>query len=176
MTIPAPSPATAASLERRVERLTAAVAVLAVGLALSVLWHFVPRPQLDASRFILRGGKGAWRGSLEMDTSGNPVLRLNDANGRAMLYGVVIADGTTRLRLADTTGLSRVVFEVGTDRTPHAWLLDSGGRTGVHARLAADGQPIVELRRGARWRQFTLGDTAAAPETRSPRDGSSRGQ
>lgn len=175
MTHPQPSPGPTSPLERRVERLTATVAVLAVGLGLAMLWQFVPRPVSSASRFVLRGPHGESRGSMELDSSNNPTLRLNDVSGRAMLYAVVIADGTTRLRLADSTGMSRVVFEVAPDGTPHAWLLDSAGRTGIHARVDRDDRPVLDLRWHEAWRQITLDDSTAAPAVR-PRDGASRGR
>jgi hypothetical protein len=162
MTNANPSPDPTLSLERRVQRLTAAVAVLAVGLALSITGHFLPHPQLDATAFVVRDAAGERRGTLGMDGAGNPELRLNDARGRAMLYGVVIKDGTTRLRLADTTGMSRLVFEVGDDRTPNVWLLDSHGREGLRVRVARENRPIIDMRWGGAWRQVTLNDSLPA--------------
>jgi hypothetical protein len=166
----------AGPLERRVQRLTAAVAVLAVGFALSVLWHFVPRPESNASRFILRDSAGNWRGGLEMNAQGEPTLRLNDARGRAMLYGVVRPDGTPRLRLGDSTGTSRVVLEMAPDGSAHAQMLGTNGRTGIHAWLGAGGRPELDVRWGSAMRHFTLPDSGAAPATESPRDTASRGR
>jgi hypothetical protein len=173
-TVPTGGPA--GSLERRVQRLAAAVAVLAVGLALSLLWHFLPHPESNASRFILRDAAGTWRGGLEMSPDGNPTLRLNDARGRAMLYGLVQSDGTPRFRLSDSTGTSRIVLEVYPDGSPHAMLLGTNGRTGIHAWLGAGGQPSLDVRYGPASRHFDLRDSTAAPNARSPRDGASRGQ
>lgn len=152
-------------LERRVQRLTAAVAALAVGLALAVLWALLPRPALEARAFVLRDVHGAWRGGLVMDPEGNPTLRLNDVNARAILYGVIRDDGTPRLRLSDSTGRSRIALEVFPDGTPHAQLLDANGRTGVHAWLDPDGRPVVDVRWGAAYRRFTLPDSTAAEAT-----------
>ena len=165
----------AGPLERRVQRLTAAVAVLSVGLALSVLWHFVPQPESSASRFVLRDSAGNWRGGLEMNAKGEPTLRLNDARGRAMLYGVVRPDGTPRLRLGDSTGTSRIVLEMSPDGSPHARLLGANGRTGVHAWLEPGGRPALDVRWGSASRHVTLPDSTAARATESPRDAGPRG-
>jgi hypothetical protein len=175
MTI-APSPAGAPGpLERRVQRLTAAVAVLSVGLALSVLWRFIPQPDLNASRFLLRDSAGTWRGSLEMGYDGSPTMRLNDVRGRAMLYANVLPDGTPRFRLADSSGASRVVLEVYPDGTPHARLLGPTGRTGIHAWLRPSGQPGLDVRWGSVMRSFEIPDSSALAATKSPRDTKPRG-
>lgn len=150
---------TAGALARRIERLTAAVAVLAVGFALAVVWALAPRPEVTAARFMLRDGAGRWRGALALDDDGNPTVRLNDARGRAILYGLVRADGTPRLRLSDSTGRGRIVFEMAPDGSPHARLLDARGRTGVDARLGADGRPEMDVRWGATFRYVTLPDS-----------------
>ena len=170
---PAASPS---PLERRVDRLIAAVAVLAVGLVLSLLWNLLPRPQLDASRFVLRDARGRWRGSLEVDPKGLPTIRLNNAAGRATLYGVAFDDGTQRFRLGDSHGDSRLVLEVEPDGSPHLQLVNDEGRTGIHAWLAPTGQPWVDLRWGSVSRSFTLPDSARAPERERPRDRGSRGR
>lgn len=161
MTNPDSDPRVAA-LARRVERLTAAVAVLAVGLLLVVAWAVAPRPELDAERFLLRDGAGRFRGALALDEEGRPTVRLNDPSGRAMLYGVVRDDGTPRLRLGDAGGTSRLVLELEPDGTPHARLLDAAGRTAAHAWLDAEGRPAIEARRGAAVREITPPDSAAA--------------
>lgn len=162
-----PPAAPAGPLERRVQRLTAAVAVLAVGFALAVAWALVPRPELDASRFMLRDEHGRWRGALAIDLEGNPTVRLNDVTGRAMLYGVVRADGTPRLRLADSSGRSRIVFEMRAGGTPHAQLLDAAGRTGVHAWLDSTGRPALDVLWGTSFRHVTLPDSTGGGAARS---------
>lgn len=161
--MPNPEPeARLAALARRVERLTAAIAVLAVGWLLAVAWALAPRPELDAERFLLRDGAGRFRGALALDDEGCPTVRLNDPSGRAMLYGVVRADGTPRLRLGDAGGVSRIVLELEADGTPHARLCDAAGRTAAHAWLDAEGRPAIEARRGAAVREITPPDSAGA--------------
>lgn len=154
-----PLPRADGALERRVDRLTAAVAVLSVGFALAVAWALAPRPEVAASRFMLRDGVGRWRGALALDPEGNPTVRLNDAEGRAMLYGIVRADGTPRLRLGDGAGRNRIVLELAADGSPRARLLDANGRTGVQAWLDPDGRPRLDVRWGASFRHFTLPDS-----------------
>jgi hypothetical protein len=157
----------ARSLERRVERLTAAVAVLATGFALAVVWVLVPRQELTASHFTLRDANGSRRGALEIRDDGSPIIRLNDVSGRAMLYGAVLPDGSPRFRLADSAGLSRVVLEIHPGGVPHAQLLDANGRTGVDAWLEADGRPELNLRWGRTARNLTLADsTGGGPASR----------
>lgn len=152
-------PRAAGALERRVDRLTAAVAVLAVGFVLAVVWALLPRPEVGAARFMLRDDVGRWRGALALDPEGNPTVRLNDPDGRALLYGVVRSDGTPRFRLSDATGRSRVVLEMSADGSPRAQLLDANGRTGVQAWLDPDGRPRLDVRWGASFRHFTLPDS-----------------
>jgi hypothetical protein len=149
----------AGALERRVDRLTAAVAVLAVGFALAVVWALLPRPELSAARFMLRDDVGRWRGALALDPEGNPTVRLNDPDGRALLYGVVRSDGTPRLRLSDASGRNRVVLEIAVDGSPRAHLLDADGRTGVQAWLEPDGRPRLDVRWGSSFRHVTLPDS-----------------
>jgi hypothetical protein len=166
-------PASAADrLERQVQRLTAAVAVLGVGFALTVTWGLLPRPEVSASQFTLRDGAGTRRGALALREDGSPTVRLNNAAGRAILYGVVLPDGTPRFRLSDTTGQNRIVLEVTADGSAHARLLDPRGRTGVHAWLAPDGHPSLDVRWGAASRHVTLPDSTGGPESahRAPRE------
>ena len=164
----------AGPLERRVERLTAAVAVLATGFALTVVWALVPREELTASHFTLRDAKGAWRGALEIRDDGSPIIRLNDSTGRAMLYGAVLPNGTPRFRLSDAEGRSRLVLEMWPGGVPHAQLLDANGRTGVDAWLEPDGRPELNLRWGKTVRNLTLADsTGGGPVARSSSGGAS---
>lgn len=135
-----------ASLERRVERLYALVAVLAVGLGVAVAWHFVPRPALDASRFMLRDSAGTWRGALMLREDGSPVIRLNDERSRARLYGVVTPDGRPRLRLLDSTGTSRTVLELETNGAPSVRLSGADGHSLVHAGVDSAGSGWAEVR------------------------------
>lgn len=161
MPIEDPNAADTGALARRVERLTAAVVALAAGFALAVVWALAPRPEATAERFMLRDRTGRWRGALALDEQDRPTVRLNDANGRALLYGVVRADGTPRLRLSDASGRNRIVLELAPDGSPHARLLDAEGRTGVDARLPADGRPELEVRPGGILRYVTLPESAA---------------
>ena len=158
----------AGSLERHVDRLTAAVAVLAIGYLLAIVWALSPRRELTSSHFTLRDAKGAWRGALELRDDGSPIIRLNDSTGRAMLYGAVLPDGTPRFRLADLEGRSRIVLEMQPGGVPHAQLLDENGRTGVDAWLEPDGRPELNVRWGRNIRNLTLPDsTGGLPAGRS---------
>ena len=159
------------SLERRVGRLSALVAVLAIGLAIAVAWHFVPRPALDASRFMLRDSVGTWRGALMLREDGSPVIRLNDERSRARLYGVVTPDGRPRLRLLDSTGVSRTVLELESDGTPSVRLSGADGHSLVHAGVDSSGSGWAEVRGsgGAREVHAARGGEAPRNENRPPR-------
>ncbi|MBK7367309.1 MAG: hypothetical protein IPJ04_05175 [Candidatus Eisenbacteria bacterium] len=159
------------SLERRVGRLSALVAVLAIGLAIAVAWHFVPRPALDASRFMLRDSVGTWRGALMLREDGSPVIRLNDERSRARLYGVVTPDGRPRLRLLDSTGVSRTVLELESDGTPSVRLSGADGHSLVHAGVDSSGSGWAEVRGTGGAREVHASRSGGAPrnENRPPR-------
>jgi hypothetical protein len=159
------------SLERRVGRLSALVAVLAIGLAIAVAWHFVPRPALDASRFMLRDSVGTWRGALMLREDGSPVIRLNDERSRARLYGVVTPDGRPRLRLLDSTGVSRTVLELESDGTPSVRLSGADGHSLVHAGVDSTGSGWAEVRGTGGAREVHASRSGGAPrnENRPPR-------
>lgn len=159
------------SLERRVARLAALVAVLAIGLAIAVAWHFVPRPALDASRFMLRDSVGTWRGALMLREDGSPVIRLNDERSRARLYGVVTPDGRPRLRLLDSTGVSRTVLELASDGTPSVRLSGADGHSLVHAGVDSTGSGWAEVRGTGGARQVHAAKAGESPrnENRPPR-------
>ncbi|MBI5170270.1 MAG: hypothetical protein HZA61_12350 [Candidatus Eisenbacteria bacterium] len=160
------------SLERRIARLTAACAVLAAGLAIAVAWHFVPRPALDASRFMLRDSVGTWRGALMLREDGSPVLRLNDERSRARLYGVVTPDGRPRLRLLDSTGVTRTVLELEPSGEPSVRLTGADGRSRVHAGIDSTGSGWAEVRGTGGVRSVHSAAGAPAPankENRPPR-------
>jgi len=159
------------SLERRVGRLSALVAVLAIGLAIAVAWHFVPRPALDASRFMLRDSVGTWRGALMLREDGSPVIRLNDERSRARLYGVVTPDGRPRLRLLDSTGVSRTVLELASDGTPSVRLSGADGHSLVHAGVDSTGSGWAEVRGTGGAREVHASRSGGAPrnENRPPR-------
>ncbi|MEO5988211.1 MAG: hypothetical protein ABIU54_05655 [Candidatus Eisenbacteria bacterium] len=143
-------------LERRITRLTAIASVLALGFVLSILWQLLPKPTLDAQRFMLRDNIGIWRGALMMREDGCPVVRLNDSRGKARLYGVVLPDGNARLRFTDSTGIHRAILELEQHSLPQLSLLDQDGR--LRARVAVDsaGHPTAELIWGGQRRMVSL--------------------
>lgn len=134
-----------ALLERRVARQSALIGALAIGLGIAIAWQIAPRPALDASRFMLRDSSGVWRGALMLREDGSPVLRLNDANSRARLYGVVTPDGRPRLRLFDSTGVQRLVMELELDGRPHLRLANGEGSSRVHAWVDSAGTGWSEV-------------------------------
>lgn len=160
------------SLERRLERVMAISLLLGVGLALSIVWQFVPRPALDAQRFMLRDSTGTWRGALMLREDGSPVLRLNDAQARARLYGVITPDGRPRLRLTDSSGVHRIILEMNEEGEGHVRLSDSAGRARAQAWVDSLGRGWAELSWGARTEVFTVRDsTTSGPPATNPRRG-----
>ena len=161
MTEPLPESSRLAALESRVLRLSAIAAMLGVGLALLWAWNVAPRPALDAERFMLRDSVGTWRGALMLREDGSPVVRLNDRNGRARVYGVVTPDGLPRFRLIDTTGVSRIVLELTAHGGPSIRLADRTGSTRVQVNLDSTGAPWADMRWGLRSRSITPADSLA---------------
>jgi len=150
------------TLERRSMRLSAIAAVLAVGFLLSILTQMLPRPAVDAQRFMLRDSTGAWRGALMMREDGSPVLRLNDARGKARLYGVVLPDGNARLRFTDSTGVHRAILELQQQSLPQLRLFGADGRLRAQVSVDAEGNPMAELVRGDEHRRIMLGQPSPA--------------
>lgn len=147
-------------LERRLMRLSAIAAVLAVGFALSLGSQLLPRPAVEAQRFMLRDSAGGWRGALMMREDGCPVVRLNDTRGKARLYGVVMPDGNPRLRFTDSSGVHRAILELEQHSLPQLSLYARDG--GLRARVSVDsaGRPEAELFRSGVRHTILLDDTA----------------
>lgn len=148
-------------LERQYRRLSAIAAVLAVGFALSLLVQLVPRPALDAQRFMLRDSVGTWRGAMMMREDGSPVLRLNDARGKARLYGIVLPDGNPRLRWTDSSGVHRAILELDQQSLPQLSLYSAEGRLRARVAVDAQGRPLAELVQGEQRRVIRLEDSLA---------------
>jgi hypothetical protein len=149
-------------LERRLRRVTAICAVLAVGFVLGLSSQLLPRPALDAQRFMLRDSIGTWRGALMMREDGSPVLRLNDARGKSRLYAVVLPDGNPRLRFTDSTGTHRAILELEQHSRPQLSLLGEDGRLRARVSVDSAGHAVAELVEGGQRRVITL-DPPAAP-------------
>lgn len=132
-------------LERRFMRLSAIAAVLGLGFVLSLGSQLLPRPALDAQRFILRDSVGGWRGALMMREDGCPVIRLNDTRGKARLYGVLLPDGNPRLRLTDSSGVHRIVMELDRNALPHLTMHARDGGLRVRVSVDSAGRPEAEL-------------------------------
>ena len=158
-------------LEHRARRLSAICALLGIAVVLLWAWNVAPRSALDAQRFMLRDSVGTWRGALMLREDGSPVVRLNDRNGRARLYGVVTPDGMPRLRLIDTSGVSRIVLELTANGEPSVRLADRRGSTRAQVNLDSTGAPWAQLRWGSRSLSLSPADSIAGdPKTKGPRD------
>ena len=151
-----------AMLEHRLARLTAIAAVLTVGLLLSVAWQLLPHTRVDAQEFMLRDSIGTWRGALMMREDGSPVVRLNDARGKARFYGVVLPDGNPRLRLTDSSGVHRAILELDQYSRPALRLMAEDGTLAAVVSVDSAGFPRAEFRRGALSRVVTL-ESSPAP-------------
>ena len=145
-------------LERRLMRLSAIAAVLAVGFVLSLGSQLLPRPALDAQRFILRDSVGGWRGALMMREDGSPVVRVNDARGKARLYGVVLPDGNPRLRLTDSSGVHRAILELEQHSLPQLSLYARDGGLRVRVSVDSAGRPEAEFIRAGERHTILLDD------------------
>ena len=119
-----------AQLERAQARLTAICVFLLLGLGLAIAWHIIPRRSVDAGRFVLRDDTGRKRAELGF-WDDRPILRLNGENEKARAFMFVRKDGSTVLRMTDTTGTSRLALSLSAGGEPEVMLAAADG----HSRL-----------------------------------------
>jgi len=121
--IPAPIADELAVLHRRLRWLTAVCVFLTLGLVLMLAYHFLPvQPEVAARRFVLVDAKGRVRGQFGSWQDGSPLLQLNGRDGRERLLLVASDDGSTGLRILDTTRVHRVFLQTGRDGWPELLL------------------------------------------------------
>jgi hypothetical protein len=108
-----------ATLERRIQWLTAVCVFLGLGLVLETAYHFLPgQPEIAAQRFLLTDTHGRVRGLFGQWGDGTPVLQLNGSDGRERVILLASPDGSSGLRILDSTRAHRVYLETGTDGWP----------------------------------------------------------
>jgi hypothetical protein len=112
-----------ATLERRLHWLTAVCVFLGLGLVLETVYHFLPaQPELAAQRFLLTDAHGHVRGLFGQWGDGTPVLQLNGADGSERVILLASADGSSGLRILDSTRTHRVFLMTGQDGWPSLML------------------------------------------------------
>ncbi len=121
--IPTPIAAELALLHRRVRWLTAVCVFLGLGVVLLMVYRFLPvQPELAAHRFVLVDEHGRVRGQFGQWRDGSPLLQLMGPDGRERLLLVASQDGSTGLRILDTTRTHRVFLQSGRDGWPELLL------------------------------------------------------
>jgi len=130
-------PTGVATLERRLRWLTAVCVFLGLGLVLETVYRFLPaQPELAAQRFVLTDARGHVRGMLGQWGDGTPVLQLNGPDGRERLILLAGTDGSTGLRILDSTHTHRVFLETEKGGWPSLLL---AGADGTRRLLLATG-------------------------------------
>lgn len=99
-------------LERLNRRLSGIAGMLVAGFVLLLMWQLMPRPEIEAQRFMLRDQQGRWRGALMVSSDGSPVLRLNGRDAKPRFFAVAPFEGGVRLRLTDSLGYHRAQLDV----------------------------------------------------------------
>ena len=120
---PAPFAAELAQLHRQVRWLGAVCVFLGLGLMLLFTYRFLPvQPEVAANRFVLVDAKGRVRGQFGQWKDGSPVFQLNGPDGRERLLLVASEEGSTGLRILDTTHVHRVFLQSARDGWPQLLL------------------------------------------------------
>ena len=143
-------------LEARARRQAGVSTMLACALGVLLAWTLTPRARLDAQSFMLFDAHHHWRGALMTSDEGAPMVRLNDARGRARLLGLLTPDGRLRLRLADSSGVNRLGLELDAQGRPAAWLVDTTARLRLRVRELDDHRVIAEYRDGEAMKAVVL--------------------
>jgi hypothetical protein len=143
---PGPVPNPLARLEARVRWLTALSSFLTLGFVALLIWQFAPRPKVvEAHSFVLRDESWRRRGELGLREDGSPLLRLNDASGKARLMIYARDDGQAGMRLLDGETVSRARFGLEPDGKPILLLAGADGRSRVLIAPLGEGYSGMEL-------------------------------
>src|SRR5262249_10198333 len=121
--IPAPIVVELAILHRQVRWLTAVGVFLGLGLLLLLAYPFLPvQAEVAANRCLLVDRHGHVRAQLGQWSDGSPVFQLDSREGRERLLLVASEDGSSGLRILDSTHVHRVFLQTGTDGWPELLL------------------------------------------------------
>ncbi|HET7225768.1 MAG TPA: hypothetical protein VFK69_08640 [Candidatus Eisenbacteria bacterium] len=133
------------ALERRVERLTALVGLVFLVAIVFAAWRMLPH-KLAARGFVLADARGARRAELALGLDGAPMLRLNNAAGRARAMVFVKPDGAAGVKLADSAGVNRIEVELDAGGAPSLRLTGADGRSRVALGIDDAGSGSLVLR------------------------------
>jgi hypothetical protein len=134
------------ALERRVERLTALVGLVFLVAIVFATWRMLPH-KLAARGFVLSDARGARRAELSLGPDGAPMLRLNNAAGRARALVFVKANGAAGVKLADSAGVNRAELELdAAGGAPSLLLAGADGRSRVALGIDGAGTGSLVLR------------------------------
>ncbi|MFI5371828.1 MAG: hypothetical protein ACHQ52_09735 [Candidatus Eisenbacteria bacterium] len=142
---PSPTPVDLAALHRQLRWLTAVCVFLGLGLVLELSYHFLPaQPEVAANRFVLVDTHGHVRGVFGQWGDGSPVLQLNGGDERERVVLVASPDGSSALRILDTTRTHRVFLQAGRDGWPELVLAGPDGASRLRLKTGPDGVGRIE--------------------------------
>lgn len=133
-------------LERRVRWMSSLLTFVTLGFVLLMGWTFVPRRhRIDAPSFVVRDAQGQSRAELGM-WEDRPMIRLNNAAGKARAMMFVRDDGSATFRLSDKDGNHRLQLTLDPEGLPSIVLANEGGRSLVAIQAEPDGGATMALR------------------------------
>ena len=145
--IPAPIADQLAALDHRIRWLTAVCTLLGLGLVLMICYRFVPtQPELAANKFVLVDPHGRVRGQFTQWADGTPVLELDGQDGQQRLLLLASADGSSGLRILDSSRTHRVYLQCGSDGWPGLVLTGPRGQTLLRLATGPNGVGRIERR------------------------------
>jgi hypothetical protein len=99
---------------------------------------------VSAQQFILVDAHGKERGSLALNSRGEPSLELYDTSGKARdVFGV--SGDNPDLRLNDAHGTTRVLLSINSDDVPALRLYDAQGRPRTLLGVDNQGEPALDF-------------------------------
>ncbi len=114
-----------------------------------------PDRDADAEDLVVRDRNGKVRARLGMLKGDAPALMFYDREG-TVRCAIGIVDEVPRLDFFDPSRCSRIWLGVSKEGMAGMNLYDQEGNAGEALGVAANGEPRIELRKGARKKLFTL--------------------
>lgn len=146
------------STQRRLVAVTMMLGVLAVALG---AWQFLPvNPTLEGERLILRDPQHRSRAEMLTTPDGTVMMRLNNTAGKARSIWELEPGGAVSLRLTDAAGFNRAEMRLLDSGDPSVELAGPDGRTRAWFGASDHGGPPGLVLRDARGAAIWAAPTA----------------